>query len=287
MAATEALGTVPLSPAHSEDGFRLSTEAGWNQTAPDWRLMLETGEGIGQLTAEGELAASAVILPYGGRLAWIGMVLTTETFRRCGLATANLRWAIRRCEELGLIAGLDATPAGRVVYQPLGFEGVFGLTRFRAEAPAMTADAAEGVTLRPMLADDLDRIARADAAAFGAERRHLVAYLRKAAPEAGWIAERGRDLDGFVLGRPGRLARHIGPLCAADVKIAKALLARALGDRREPVSIDVPDDRSAFAAWLEGRGFARMRPFTRMLKGARSVPGDPRRLFAIAGPELG
>ena len=287
MAATEALRTEPLSPAHAEGGFRLSAEAGWNQTAPDWRLMLETGEGIGQLTADGELAASALILPYGGRIAWIGMVLTSETFRRRGLATANLRWAIRRCEELGLIAGLDATPAGREVYRPLGFEGVFGLTRLRAETPAAVAGAPEGVTLRPMLVDDLDRVARADADAFGAERHHLVAYLRKAAPESGWIAEGGSGLEGFVLGRPGRLAWHIGPLCAQDVEVARALLGRALDDRKEPVSIDVPDDRSAFAAWLETCGFARVRPFTRMLKDAQSEPGDPRRLFAIAGPELG
>ena len=287
MAATEALRTEPLSPAQAEDGLRLSAEAGWNQTAPDWRLMLETGEGIGQLTAEGELAASALILPYGGRLAWIGMVLTSESFRRRGLATANLRWAIRRCEELGLVAGLDATPAGREVYRPLGFEAEFGLTRFKAEASAAMAGAPEGVTLRPMLVDDLDRVAQADADAFGAERHHLVAYLRKSAPESGWVAERGSDLAGFVLGRPGRLARHIGPLCAQDVEVAGALLGRALGDRQEPVSIDVPDDRSAFAAWLEQHGFARVRPFTRMLKDARSGPGDPRRLFASAGPELG
>jgi Acetyltransferase (GNAT) domain/Acetyltransferase (GNAT) family len=287
MAATEALRTVSLSPAHAEDGLRLSAEADWNQTSLDWHLMLETGEGIGQLTADGELVASAVILPYGRRLAWIGMVLTSEAYGRRGLATANLHWAIRRCEELGLIAGLDATPTGREVYRPLGFADVFGLTRFKAEAPVAAAGAPEGVTLRPMLVDDLDRVASFDADAFGADRRHLVAYLRAAAPESGWIAERGSDLEGFVLGRPGRLARHLGPLCAAYVETAKALLARALGERREPVSIDVPDDRSAFAAWLEECRFARVRPFTRMLKDAGTIPGDPRRLFAIAGPELG
>jgi GNAT superfamily N-acetyltransferase len=287
MAATEALRTAPLGPAHAEAGFRLSAEAGWNQTAADWRLMLETGEGIGQLTADGELVASAVILPYGGKLAWIGMVLTTESFRRRGLATANLRWAIRRCEALGLIAGLDATPAGREVYEPLGFADLFGLTRFEAEAPAATPRAPDGVTLRPMRADDLDRVARAEADALGAERCRLVAHLWQTAPDGASVAEGGRGLEGFVFCRPGRLARHIGPLCAGDVKIAEALLARTIGDRREPASIDVPDDQPAFAAWLGECGFAPVRPFMRMLKDARSVPGDPRRIFAIAGPELG
>jgi hypothetical protein len=287
MAPTEALRTALLSPAHAEDGFRLSAEAGWNQTAADWRLMLESGEAIGQFTPDGQLVASAVILPYGGRLAWIGMVLTTGGFRRRGLATTNLRWAIRRCEELKLIAGLDATPAGREVYRPLGFADVFGLTRFKAEAPSATAPAPDDVRLRPMRADDLDRIARAEADALGAERRHLVAYSWQAAPEGAWLAEGATGLEGFVLCRPGRLARHIGPLCAGRVETAKALLARALENRREPASIDVPDDQRAFAAWLGECGFAPVRPFTRMLKDARPVPGDARRIFAIAGPELG
>jgi GNAT superfamily N-acetyltransferase len=287
MALTEALRTALLSPAHAEDGFRLSAEAGWNQTAADWRLMLESGEAIGEFTPDGQLVASAVILPYGGRLAWIGMVLTTESFRRQGLATANLRWAIRRCGELGLIAGLDATPAGREVYRPLGFADLFCLTRFKAEAPSAASRAPDGMTLRPMGADDLDRIARAEADALGAERRRLVAYLRQAAPEGAWLTDGAAGLEGFVLSRPGRLARHIGPLCAGRVEVAKALLARALDSRREPASIDVPDDQRAFAAWLGECGFAPVRPFTRMLKDAASVPGDPRPIFAIAGPELG
>ena len=85
--------------------------------------MLAEGEAIGQFTAEDELVASALILPYGERIAWIAMVLTTERFRRRGLATQNLNWAIARCRERALIAGLDATPEGSEVYRPLGFRG--------------------------------------------------------------------------------------------------------------------------------------------------------------------
>ena len=104
----------------------LSSEAGWNQTVPDWHFMLGAGEARGQVTAAGALVASALILPYDDRIAWIGMLLTTESHRRRGLATANLRWAILRCAARGLIAGLDATPAGREVYAPLGFRGLSG-----------------------------------------------------------------------------------------------------------------------------------------------------------------
>ncbi len=93
-AITEPLRTARLSTAQAAAGFALSAEAGWNQTVDDWRLMLAEGEAIGQFTADDELVASALILPYGERIAWIAMVLTTERFRRRGLATRNLNLAM-------------------------------------------------------------------------------------------------------------------------------------------------------------------------------------------------
>ena len=95
-AATDPLATRALRPDDAAAAVALSSEAGWNQTVADWHFMLAAGEARGQLTAAGALVASAVILPFGEKIAWIGMVLTTESHRRRGLATENLRWAIER-----------------------------------------------------------------------------------------------------------------------------------------------------------------------------------------------
>jgi len=286
MAATEPLTSRALGPDDAAAAFALSTEAGWNQTVADWQFMLEAGEVQGQVTAEGDLVASALILPYGDRIAWIGMVLTTKHHRRRGLATENLRWAIARCAARGLIAGLDATPAGREVYAPLGFADGFGLGRLTAKHPELPEPA--GHALRPMEIGDLAGATALDAEAFGAGRGELLEYLLTSQPDRAWVAARSDTLAGFVLGRAGRATGHLGPLIAHDPEIATALAARALAQMpSSPVSIDVPDGQSVFRARLIAAGFAPVRPFTRMLRHDDPALGAPGMTFAIAGPELG
>lgn len=283
---TEPLATAPLTLEHAEAAFRLSTEAGWNQSVADWRLMIAHGEAWGQFTPWGGLVASALILPYAGSVAWVAMVLTTARHRRRGLATRNLHHAIERCAKLGLIAGLDATPAGREVYRPLGFGDVFPLHRLVADVPRPAALAAAGGSIRPVAEADLDAIIGLDADVFGAPRPHVVRHLHASQPERAFLAEDGGRISAFVLARRGRAALHVGPLCAGDPNIAAALVERALEGVRGPVSIDVPDAQEEFLAWLTDSGFARARPYMRMLRD-RSDLGDPARTFAIAGPELG
>jgi GNAT superfamily N-acetyltransferase len=287
-AATEPLITRPLRPDDAEAAVALSSEAGWNQTVPDWRFMLGAGEARGQLTPAGALVASALILPYDERIAWIAMVLTTESHRRRGLATANLHWAILRCAAQGLIAGLDATPAGREVYMPLGFADLWGLQRLRAERPGTLPEPRHPLVIRPMGEEDLAAVTAMDAKAFGAARATLLAYLRASQPGCAWTGhEPGGALEGFVLGRPGRATLHIGPLIARDPDVATALAARALMHKSGPVSIDVLDGQQAFRQRLLDAGFAPLRPFTRMLRRSEAPPAVPGPTFAIAGPELG
>ncbi len=286
--ATEPLRSLELGAARAEAAFALSAAAGWNQTVEDWRLMLGEGDAIGQVTAADELVASALILPYGERFAWIAMVLTSEPYRRLGLATRNLRWALERCQQRQLIAGLDATPAGVEIYRPLGFQEVCGLQRLIAEPPWPRRPLRREVAIRPVqAARDLDAIARLDARVFGAERRSLLAYLGRSEPRRALLAEARGDLAGFVLARSGRLTLHVGPLVARSANVASLLLAQALVGAIGPVSIDVPNAQTSFLEALGGAGFQPVRTFTRMLQAAPDELGDLAACFAITGPEFG
>jgi GNAT superfamily N-acetyltransferase len=287
-AAPEPLRSLQLGPARAEAVFALSAEAGWNQTVDDWRLMLGEGEAIGQFAAAGELVASALILPYGERLAWIAMVLTGEPYRGQGLATRNLQWALERCRQRQLIAGLDATPAGAEVYRPLGFEEVCGLQRMVADPPRPQRSLRREAAIRPVqAARDLDAIARLDTRMFGAERRRLLAYLSRSQPRRALLAEARGELAGFVLARAGRISLHVGPLVARSAHVASLLLAQALVGAAGPVSIDVPSAQTGFVEALEGAGFEPVQPFTRMLLQPAEPPGDLASCFAICGPEFG
>ena len=285
---TEELRTAPLAEVNAPAAFLLSAEAGWNQTVDDWRLMLEEGEALGQFGPGGQLVASALLMPYDERIAWIAMVLTSADFRRRGLATRNLHWAIERCRERRLIAGLDATPDGVEVYRPLGFQDVCGLQRLRAEQPGALRLPRRDVAIRSLqAARDLDAIARLDVRVFGAERRRLLTYLIRSEPRRALLAEAAGNLAGFVLARPGRVALQIGPLVAQSPNIAVLLLAQALVGASGPVSIDVPDRQSEFREMLQTGGFEPVRRFTRMVQAAPDKLGDMAGCFAIAGPEFG
>ena len=269
----------------------LSAEAGWNQTAADWSLMLNLGEGFGLWTPEGRLVATTIVLPFGGRFAWIGMVLVTNDFQRRGLAARLLRHAVDVLVKRGLTPMLDATPAGARVYEPLGFVGLYGLQRLRAPAASQPASVSAAppprVSVRPAIPADLGAIAAFDAPAFGAGRAPILAHFLARRPERAFVAEASGRLVGYVLARDGRAAHHPGPLVADDQATAIALADRALAGVGDAVYIDVLDRHETLRAWLAGRGFVPQRPFTRMAHRRDAPFDDPDRVMAIAGPELG
>ena len=252
----------------------------------DWRLMIGPAEAWGRFTQAGELVATTLLLPYGERIAWLAMVLVTERYRHQGIGSAMLSHALQRCDELGLSAGLDATPDGRRVYRPHGFEDAFELHRMQCARPRLRVVEVEHVSIRELGAIDSKRVVELDAEVFGAPRPEMVRYLHEAEPNCALVAKSAGRLMGFVLARPGRHGLHLGPVSAKRAEIAQALVSRALDGAKGPISIDVPDDQARFQAWLGSIGFLAVRPFTRMLRGTANL-GDPSRAFAVTGPEFG
>ncbi len=280
-----------LKPYQAAEGVVLSEEAGWNQTEDDWRLMIEAGTAFGLRDDDDLLAASALILPQGDEFAWISMVLVSEDFQRRGIATELLRHCIAEVEARGLVPGLDATPAGRELYGPLGFEDIFAIQRLQAgDSPRWATPLAvpAGISILPIAADDVDAVANFDAPRYGGERRQILAHLRERQPGCAWLArlDLTGEIAGYVMGRDGRDSSQVGPLVAVDEEVATALAERALSAVEGPVYMDVADHHEGFGAWLATRGFTPQRPFTRMLKGRTEPFEDPARVFAIAGPEL-
>ena len=283
---SDSLRAGALREEHVEDAVRLSADASWNQTADDWRLMIRRGHGWGRFTQIGQLVATTLLLPYDQRIAWLGMVLVAERHRHQGVASALLSQALQRCDELGLAAGLDATSDGRRVYRPHGFADLFGLQRFQCARPRHRPVEVGGVSLRELASIDAKRVISLDAEVFGVPRPEIVTHLQNAEPRRAVVAKSTGRLVGFALVRPGRRALHLGPVIAQRAEIAQALVSRALAGAKGPIVIDVPDHQDRFQAWLASAGFLPVFPFTRMLRGTSAL-GDPKRTFAVAGPEFG
>ncbi|NKC32730.1 GNAT family N-acetyltransferase [Falsiroseomonas selenitidurans] len=253
----------------------LSARIGWNQVAADWAFFLDHGAIRVLEDADPDcLAASAALLPHGDRLAWISMVLVRPDQRRRGLASALLRWAMDA--RPGVTLALDATPAGRLVYAPMGFQEIFGFTRWLLPGPLPPV---RGSLVRPMVAADWPAVLAQDAATFGAPRADL---LRRFAARAPAFVAPG----GFVLARDGLRTPQIGPLVAPDAATAAALLAAAQSALGVPAVLDLKDSAMELAQRLAEAGATPQRPFTRMAIGPMPAL-QCHENFVLAGPEFG
>ena len=287
MATIEPLTEVALGEVHLGNAVALSAEAHWNQISADWAMMIGQGMAIGLAKPDGQLVATALVLPYGDRFGWISMVLVTQTWRQQGLASRLLRRSIDRLEERRLVPVLDATPAGENVYRPLGFKPHFRFQRWQGELPPAARPAPQPAgdeVSRPFAPEDMAAVEAYDAEVFDGPRPLI---LRGIAGRGGGLARIALNGRGFLLSRDGRMARQIGPIDAENADTALAMLERALDVAHGPLFIDVPDHQTAVTSYLQSRGFAVQRPFLRMLKGEGGGFGDPDRMFALAGPELG
>jgi GNAT superfamily N-acetyltransferase len=280
MASTEVLPLAIMAESDIAGCMALSAEAGWNQTPDDWALFMRHGTVFGLPGDDGRPVATGAILPYATAFAWVSMVLVTAARRQQRIGTGILETCCDELKRRGLVAVLDATPAGERVYRPLGFVPQFALTRWQGQG----GNAAPPPGVRSMRADDLATAVAVDAAAFGAPRDFLLRSFFARAPRLALI-----DADGasFALARTGRIATQIGPIVAADEDAAAALLTAALGAASGPVFLDVADRWQRLSVLLKQRGFTVQRPFLRMALGRSAPCGDVQRTFVVAGPEFG
>ena len=289
MNSDNAVREHELGEEHVAGAMALSRAANWNQCEADWRMMLRLGKGFGLSAADGSLVASVVVLPYGDAFAWMSMVLVSPAQRRLGHASRMLRRAIAYLQSRGLTAVLDATPAGREVYLQEGLRDTWSFQRYSlAEArPVSGWQDVSGLKLRSLVEADWPQILALDLPAFGASREALLRALAARLPGAALVAERGEKICGYLLGRDGREARQLGPLIAADLPAAQALLSHALERAPAPLYIDIVDRHTSLRSWALLQGFSVQRPFTRMVLGAGRAPGDNGTVMLVAGPELG
>ena len=261
--------------------------AGWNQTLADWeRFLAAAPDGCFLAEWNGVPAGTATTITYSPALAWIGMVLVHPDHRRRGIGRALLERCIKHLRGRGVhCIKLDATPAGKQVYDGLGFKEEWTLTRWeRATAHRPAAGSSSGIRSRR----DIDAVESLDATAFGVSRRVAMEPLMKQSRCALMFEAQPDRVAGYGLLREGSSALYLGPVVAvsadAGSRLVDALLAHAEGRK---VYWDMPDENATAVQQAGARGFTPQRTLTRMYLGENATPGDPKRQFAIAGPELG
>ena len=267
--------------------LRLGEREHWNQTQSDWRRLLTLEpQGCFAASLDGRLIGTVTSVTYGAELAWIGMMLVDADHRRRGIGTRLMRTAMEYLERAGVATvKLDATPAGRPVYESLGFtpetriDRLVGVARSSATKGLQVVDERTRSSLFA-----LDRLA------FGTDRSRLLDSLIADAPVPSMVAPEpsGTTSKGYALARRGGRAFYIGPVIATNEDTAEALLDGMLSPLAgETVFVDLHTGFEAGARMLSVRGFAKQRELTRMRFGIESNAGTSSVILATAGPEVG
>jgi GNAT superfamily N-acetyltransferase len=260
-----------LTQTDIPSAMELSAEAGWNQTAADWQLVLELApETCYAIEVEGKLAATATLVCYGTRLAWIGMVLTTQKFRGRGFARRLLAESLAEADRRHIESvKLDATDQGQPLYEKLGF---------RVEQPIerWSNTCSQSLAELPRKADAQANWT-SDYLVFGADRSQLLTKLAANNPPQMRAAS-------YLFHRPGRNVRYLGPCVGTHGDVAP--LIEASLPSASAWYWDLLPNNSAAVALARNFDFQPQRHLMRMVRG-KDLDTNDQATFAIAGFELG
>lgn len=225
------------------------------------------------LEREQHIVATTTVVSYGRQLAYIGMVLTHPDYRRLGFARRLMRHALAYVRECGIVTvKLDATDAGRPLYEALGFRSEQAIERWIRRGGAASHDC-----IAPSAAVDLPEI---DMEACGYDRSTLIHRL-------GTRSYRVSDSSAYVLCRPGRLNAYLGPCVAQSPSDARRGIASVLQTAATAGWYwDLFPNNTHAAKIATEFGFTRDRLLTRMVLGP-DWRGREEWIYAIAGFELG
>jgi GNAT superfamily N-acetyltransferase len=272
------------------EALQLKEQENWNQTESDFRRLMRL-DPRGCLAARlgGRVVGTVTSVIFGKGLAWIGMMLVDKGFRRRGLGKRLMRAALDYLGQEGVdTVKLDATAAGRPVYESLGFVPESLIERWErvppdTDGPGQAASRWPGIDEHTWPA-----VCALDRPAFGADRTQVLRSLicDSCVEPLVHMAEAG--CRGFALARAGHKAFYLGPVIATDGRVAIKLIDGMLEEMSgEPVYVDFNATFETGSKPLTERGFVKQRDLVRMRYGKASGAGTSSLVFAIAGPELG
>jgi|SRR5215470_3800651 len=265
--------------------MRLKEAAGWNQTEADWQALLSLEpEGCFAAIKEGRIVGTTTTTTYETDLAWIGMVLVDPESRRQGIASQLVKTALDYLNGKVKCVKLDATPAGKLVYEQFGFRVESLIERWSGPAKPKL-----GTRSNQWLSGEVDlSLYELDLLAFGANRAALIRTLIKESSIPPVIDYKtDGSVSGYALVRRGTKADYIGPIVTTEPGQIESLLDETL-DRLNGARAIIDWNKEGVMSTdvLTARGFVKERDLIRMGTGSSGKTTSPL-VVAIAGPEIG
>jgi GNAT superfamily N-acetyltransferase len=273
----------PMRPGELELVLEWARQEGWNPGLDDSLAFHDADPSGFFVGALGEVPVGSIsVVKYGDAFAFLGLYMVHPDFRGRGYGKAI--WDIGMASAEGRSIGLDGVTAQQDNYRKVGFETAYQTVRYGGVISSLP----QSPLVAHAVSDKLDGLLRYDTTVFGAPRSAFV---------SSWCAERKHRRTAIVR-KNGKIRGYgtirrcyegykIGPLFAADVDSAAALLA-VLGPEAEgaQVYIDVPVNNKDAVALVEGMGLDPVFETARMYRG--TAPAVPlRNVFGVTTLELG
>jgi len=277
-----------MQPGDIVYAMKLSNAEGWNQTENDWKLLIESPQNV-CLVAEynKKIIGTTTAMNYANQIAWIGMVLVAKESRGQGVSKLLLTNILKKLESFESIK-LDATPAGKQVYQKFDFKDEYLITRVVTGSMTNLSFEDDTTLAESIRLKDIEEIVALDEHVFGTNRRQPIESLINRYPHKAWLLKRNNSIAGFALGRDGNKYHQVGPVCGSTINDVKMLIGRGLKELiYQPVVIDVLSEKEDLISWLHSIGFTMQRHFVRMYKKENLFPGIVNKQYLICGPEFG
>lgn len=272
-----------IAPADAASCAGLARAVGWPHRAEDWEMAIGLGHGVVATLGE-EVVATALWWPYGAYHATLGMIIVSPEHQGAGLGRRLMQALLSQTEGRSLL--LNATVAGQPLYEKLGFVLCGAIRQYQGQAGAIAGPVlAEGTTLRPATLADLLVLDKLDEAATGLPRGPLLRAVLNAGE--GTVLMRGGEAAGFSMMRYFGRGLVIGPVVAADLTDAQALLAHGLQARQgQFVRVDI-EDGSPLVDLLTGAGLKPVDRVNSMVRGTLPTPTGSLRRYTLASQALG
>jgi predicted N-acetyltransferase YhbS len=249
----------------------LTVELKWPHRPEDWQFVAGIGQGF-VAERDSQVIGTVFCWKYGEQTSSIGMIIVSPAHQGFGIGRKLTELALA---QLGARATmLHATPAGRPLYEKLGFAPVGMLHQHQGPAlqpPLLPLPPRE--RLRPLGVNDTPRLIELASRASGLDRTIVLPALLESAEGIG--LDRDGELIGFSLFRRFGHGRAIGPVVAPrdeNSVRAKALIGHWLASNPGMfIRVDTPHE-SGLSDWLESLGLKQVDSVVKMLRNADHMP---------------